>query len=76
MLGNLRLRQIKHALEMADAERPVRQEVDDPEPGRIAEALVNLDEFHGGDIFVFPNIRQFEFIEELSRSLLLSMIPG
>jgi hypothetical protein len=29
----------------------MRQEVDDPEPGRIAEALVDLDEFHDANIF-------------------------
>jgi hypothetical protein len=56
MLGNFRLGQIEHALKVTDAERPMRQEVDDPEPGCIAEALVDLDEFHGAEY-----IRKFEY---------------
>jgi hypothetical protein len=62
VLGDLRLGKVKDALEMADAKRALSQKVDDAEPGRIAEALVNLDEIHERYILFNPNIRQDEFM--------------
>lgn len=46
VLGDLGLRQLENLLKMADAERALREKVDDPQPDGFAEALVNLDQFH------------------------------
>jgi hypothetical protein len=46
MLGHLCLRQFQNILKVADAERTIREQMNDAKPGCIAEALVNLDEFH------------------------------
>ena len=50
MLGNLGLREAQNFLEMADAKRTTRKQMDDPQPCGIAETLVNLDQFHGRNI--------------------------
>jgi hypothetical protein len=62
VLGNFRLRNIDNFLEMADAKRTMRKQMDDPQPRGIAETLVNLNQFHEAiwrisDIFVNTDIR-------------------
>lgn len=47
LLGNLHLRDVQNLLEMTHAKWPVRQEMDDPQPRDVAEALIDLNEFHG-----------------------------
>ena len=46
MLRYFCLRQIKNVLKVADAERALCQQVDNPQSVRVAEALVNLDQIH------------------------------
>jgi hypothetical protein len=46
MLRNLCLLDSKDFLKMAYAERPVREHVNDAQPGHVTEALVNLNQFH------------------------------
>jgi hypothetical protein len=43
MLGHLRLRTIEDFLDVADAERALRQEIQDTKPRLIAKTLVNLN---------------------------------
>ena len=50
LLGNFYLGGLKDALEVTHAERPVRQEVNDAQPGCLAKALVDLDKFHVGNM--------------------------
>jgi hypothetical protein len=45
--GNFRLRDIENFLEMADAKRSTCKQMGDPEPRGVAEASVNLNQFHG-----------------------------
>jgi RNA polymerase sigma-70 factor (ECF subfamily) len=57
VLGNLGLRKLKDFLKMADAQRPVGQQVNNSKPCRITKALVNLNQIHpskmsGCEIFV------------------------
>ncbi len=52
MLGDLGLRHFQDVLEMAYAKRSFRQQVNNAEPCRITEALINLDEFHDGNLLV------------------------
>ncbi len=47
MLGNLHLRFPEDFLEVADAERALGKEMEDPQPRPVAEALINLEEVHG-----------------------------
>ena len=47
MLGDLGLRKAENFLEMADAKRTTRKQMDNPQPCGIAETLVNLNQFHG-----------------------------
>ena len=42
VLRNLGLRKFKDLLKMADAQRPVGEQVNDSQPRRITKALVNL----------------------------------
>src|SRR2546423_7604456 len=46
VLGNFHLRLAQDRLEMADAERRLRQQIQNPQPGAIAETLIDLDEVH------------------------------
>jgi len=46
VLGNFRLRLAEDRLEMADAERRAGQQIQDPKPGPVAEALVDVNEIH------------------------------
>jgi hypothetical protein len=46
MLGDFDLRLAKNFLEMAHAERRVRQQLHDAKPGAIAQTLINLDKMH------------------------------
>jgi hypothetical protein len=46
MFRDLYLWLVQQRLEMADAKRALAEQVENPQPGAIAEALVNLDEFH------------------------------
>ena len=46
VLGNFRLRDIENFLEMADAKRTTCKQMDDPQPRGVAEASVNLNQFH------------------------------
>jgi hypothetical protein len=48
VLGNFHLRLIENFLEVADAERSFRQQVQNPKPCRIAKALVDSNEIHFG----------------------------
>jgi hypothetical protein len=43
MLGNLGLRKLKDLLKVADAQRPLGEQLNDTEASRIAETLINLD---------------------------------
>jgi hypothetical protein len=46
VLGNFRLRDIENFLEMADAKRTTCKQMGDPEPCGVAEASINLNQFH------------------------------
>ena len=46
VLGNFHLRRVQDFLEMTNAERPLRQQVQDPQSRFIAEAFVNVQQFH------------------------------
>jgi len=48
VLRNLHLRFTEYVLEMADAQGPLRQDLEQPQPRQIAQALVNLHQFHAG----------------------------
>jgi hypothetical protein len=63
MLGNLGLRKAQNFLEMADAQRPLCKQVDDPQPRGIAKTLVNLNQFHGRNIAtqIYSSIYIFAF---------------
>ena len=50
MLGNGDLRDLEHRLEMADAERPFGEQMEDAQPGFIAETTVNLDQWRIGHV--------------------------
>lgn len=43
VLRDLGLRELQHILEMAHTQRPLGQQIHDPEPDRFAEALVDAD---------------------------------
>jgi hypothetical protein len=43
---------------MADAKGPGNEQIEDAEPGLVAQALVNLDEFQTGSIYLNRNIVQ------------------
>ncbi len=58
MLGNLYLGELKDVLKMANAQRPVRQKMDDAKAVGVAEALVNLNEVHVRNIYTFLYIRK------------------
>ena len=45
VLGNGDLRHLKHFLEMADAERPFGEQVEDAQAGFVAETAVNLNQW-------------------------------
>ena len=47
MLRDLGLRNAENFLEVADAERTARKQMDDPQSRGVAETLVNLNQFHG-----------------------------
>ena len=46
VLGNLGLRKLKDLLKVADAQRPLGEEVNDAEASRITETLIDLDQIH------------------------------
>ena len=46
VLGNLGLRKFKDLLKMANAQRSLGEQVNDSQPCRITETLVNLDQIH------------------------------
>jgi hypothetical protein len=46
MLGDLHLGFAQQLLEVADTERTMTEQIENPEPGAVAEALVDLDQFH------------------------------
>src|ERR1041385_6337672 len=46
MFGNFYLRFAQDRLEMANAERRLRQKIQNPQPRPVAEALVNADQVH------------------------------
>jgi hypothetical protein len=50
MLGNLGLGPIENFLEMTNAERPLRHEVQNAKTGLVAKALVNPNELHAINI--------------------------
>lgn len=47
MLRNLYLRLTENVLEMTNAERRLREQMQDAKPGSIAKALVDLNEIGG-----------------------------
>ena len=46
VLGNFRLRLAENRLEMTDTKRRLRKQIQDPKPGPVAEALVDVNEIH------------------------------
>ena len=52
MLRDPRLRGPQHRLQMAHAQRPARQKLDDPQTRLVAQAFVDSDKRHTGNIFV------------------------
>ena len=46
MLGNFGLRKAKDFLEVTDTKRTTCEQMDDPQPGGVAETLVNRDQLH------------------------------
>src|SRR6185312_16537194 len=48
VLGNLHLRLAEDLLKVADTQLPALQQVQDAQPRRTTEALVDFDELHGG----------------------------
>jgi len=49
VLGDLHLGLSQDVLDVADAERAVTQEVEDAQPGRVAQAFVDFDEVDAAD---------------------------
>ena len=45
--GDFRLRQPQHGLEVADAQRLLRQQVEEAKPGGVAQAAEEVQQFHG-----------------------------
>jgi hypothetical protein len=52
VLRDLHLALLQHCLKMADAQRSGIEEIEDSEPGPVAQALVDLDEFHVRRIYL------------------------
>jgi hypothetical protein len=57
MLGYLHLRLSEYFLEMADAQFPFGQKIQDPKPGQVTKALIDLDESHGVSS-TFPHLHR------------------
>jgi hypothetical protein len=49
VLGDPDLRRGENVLEVADAEGPVTQEMEDAQAGFVAEAFVDFDQLHGAE---------------------------
>ena len=47
VFGDLHLLRAQHLLEVTDAERPVQQQVEQPQTRAVAQALVDRDQVHG-----------------------------
>jgi hypothetical protein len=47
MLGYLHLWLSQNLLEVANAQLAFSQQIENPQPGKVAKALINLDEPHG-----------------------------
>ena len=65
MLGNFGLRKAKDFLEVTDTKRTACQQMDDPQPGGIAETLVNRDQLHAPQyihICVYMSIDTFGYV--------------
>ena len=62
VLRDLGLRDAQNFLEVANTERTARQQMDDPQSRGVAEALVNLNQFHEG-IWCSQYIRQLIYID-------------
>ncbi len=46
VLGHLRLGTSKNLLNVADAKRPLLDQIENPEPGLVTKTLVNLNKLH------------------------------
>jgi hypothetical protein len=61
VFGDFHLRLAEDVLEVADAERALREEVKEAQAGDVAEAFVDADEFHEADfVFLGKNMPQGE----------------
>jgi len=58
VLGDFHLRLAQHDLEMAHAQRPAQQQVEDAQPRAVAQAFVDSHQFHAETIFLYGNILQ------------------
>lgn len=65
VLRDLGLRELQDILKMADAQRTFRQQIDNSQADGLAEALIDLDQFHCDHICVNTNIRQHEYTNPL-----------
>ena len=54
MLRDFSLRYAENFLEMADAKRTTCKQMNDPQSRRVAETLINLNQFHGRNM-AFPS---------------------
>ena len=61
MLGNFGLRKAKDFLEVTDTKRTVCQQMDDSQPGGIAETLVNRDQLHDAIICIYTYICRLKY---------------
>jgi hypothetical protein len=61
VLGNFDLGSIEDVLEMTDAKGPVGKEMEDAQAGLVAEAFVDIDQIHGGCIYLYRYIRPLEY---------------
>ena len=65
MLGNFGLRKAKDLLKVTDTKRTACQQMDDPQPGGIAETLINRDQLHALQyihIHVYMSIDIFVYV--------------
>jgi hypothetical protein len=56
VLGNLDLGRVKDFLEMTDAKRLVRKQMEDAQPGFIAETFINFDQAHLATLYTHIRI--------------------
>ena len=63
VLRNLRLRETENFLKVADAKRPARQQVDNPESRDVTETLVNLHQIHSSK-YCYDHIYVNTYISE------------